>query len=157
MVNYYFLNIDGLHFCTAEIYVPQEYFRMCNIRCQLMVLFYGFIFQQQKHLAKWGQRFVKNCYINLVFRQKTQNFVHFRPYDLVQISLACVLNTQQIMYVENSLSVSAFATEERKSCSGKFATNIAQKFYVIITNADIGSRKSLHTLFYKYLDQMLVR
>ena len=29
-------NNDGLHFCTTEIYVPQEYFRMCYIRRQLM-------------------------------------------------------------------------------------------------------------------------
>ena len=29
-------NNDGLHFCTTEIYVPQEYFRMCNIRRQLL-------------------------------------------------------------------------------------------------------------------------
>ena len=27
---------DGLHFCTTEIFVPQEYFRMCYIRRQLM-------------------------------------------------------------------------------------------------------------------------
>ena len=25
-------NNEGLHFCTTEIYVPQEYFRMCYIR-----------------------------------------------------------------------------------------------------------------------------
>ena len=29
-------NNDGLLFCTTEIYVPQEYFRMCYIRRQLM-------------------------------------------------------------------------------------------------------------------------
>ena len=29
-------NNEGLHFCTTEIYVPQEYFRMCYIRRQLM-------------------------------------------------------------------------------------------------------------------------
>ena len=29
-------NNDGLHICTTEIYVPQEYFRMCCIRRQLM-------------------------------------------------------------------------------------------------------------------------
>ena len=29
-------NNDSLHFCTTEIYVPQEYFRMCYIRRQLM-------------------------------------------------------------------------------------------------------------------------
>ena len=29
-------NNDGLHFCITEIYVSQEYFRMCYIRRQLM-------------------------------------------------------------------------------------------------------------------------
>ena len=29
-------NNDGLHFCTTETYVPQEYFWMCYIRRQLM-------------------------------------------------------------------------------------------------------------------------
>ena len=29
-------NVDGVHFCTTEIYVRKEYFRMCYIRRQLM-------------------------------------------------------------------------------------------------------------------------
>ena len=29
-------NKDSLHFCTTEIYIPQEYFQMCYIRRQLM-------------------------------------------------------------------------------------------------------------------------
>ena len=29
-------NNDGIHFCTTEIYVPQEYFRLCYICRQLM-------------------------------------------------------------------------------------------------------------------------
>ena len=33
----------------------------------------------------------------------------------------------------------------------------AQVFYVTIADADIGSRKSLHTLFDKYLDRILVK
>ena len=32
-----------------------------------------------------------------------------------------------------------------------------QAFYVTIADADIGSLKSLHTLFDKYLEQMLVK
>ena len=35
-----------------------------------------------------------------IFGQKTQNFVWFRPYDLVQISPARSSNTYQIMYGE---------------------------------------------------------
>ena len=37
---------------------------------------------------------------NSSFCQKHHNFVHFRPYDLVQILPACGLNTYQIMYGE---------------------------------------------------------
>ena len=29
-------NNDGLHFCTTEIYIPQECFLMCNNRRELM-------------------------------------------------------------------------------------------------------------------------
>ena len=36
----------------------------------------------------------------LVFRQKAQNFVHFRPDDLVQITPACDPNRHQMMYGE---------------------------------------------------------
>ena len=38
-----------------------------------------------------------------------------------------------------------------------FAVNLPLKFFpAIVANADIGSLKSLHTLFVKYLDHMLV-
>ena len=37
---------------------------------------------------------------NSLFSQKAQNFVHFGPYDLVQISPACDPNTYQIMFEE---------------------------------------------------------
>ena len=33
-----------------------------------------------------------------IFCQKAQNFAYFVPYDFVQISPACSLNTYQIMY-----------------------------------------------------------
>ena len=36
----------------------------------------------------------------MFFCQKAQNFVHFLPYDFVQISPACGPNTYQIMYGE---------------------------------------------------------
>ena len=60
-------------------------------------------------------------------------------------------------YVSNNvwrdfrLLVSAFETVARKSFNGKSTT-----FYVTITYADIGSLKSLYTLFDKYLDDLLV-
>ena len=62
------------------------------------------------------------------------------------------------------LLVSSFATVARKSCNGNFFfAKIAKNwfsdraFYVTITDVDIGSPKSLHTLFDKYLDHMLVK
>ena len=58
-----------------------------------------------------------------VYCQKTQNFVHFGTYDLVQCSPACGSSTYQMMYGEtsNRLPVSAFATIVRTSFNGKFA------------------------------------
>ena len=56
--------------------------------------------QLQKRLAKWRQLILKNGFKNLGFCPKSQNSVHFRPYDLVQISPECGPNTYQIMYKE---------------------------------------------------------
>ena len=50
--------------------------------------------------------------------------------------------------------MSALATVARKRFNGKFSD---RAFYVTISDADIGSQKSLHTLFDKYLDHMLVK
>ena len=58
------------------------------------------------------------------------------------------------------LPVLALATVARKSFNGKFtAKNWFSDwvFYYTIANADIGSLKSLHILFDKYLDHMLVK
>ena len=51
-----------------------------------------------------------------------------------------------------------------KKCNSKFTEKKKKKkrfsdrvFYVTIAEADIGSLKSLHTLFDKYLDHMLVK
>ena len=47
-----------------------------------------------------------------------------------------------------------------KSFNGKFTAEIVfsdRGFYVTIADADIESLKSLHTLFDKYLDHMLVK
>ena len=97
------------------------------------------MFQQQKRLEKWRQRFVKNGLKTFFFFfcEKAQNFVHFGPFDSVQISIACCQNTYQIVYGETCFSDRAF--------------------YVTITDADIRSLKSLHTLFNKQLDHMLVK
>ena len=56
--------------------------------------------------------------------------------------------------------MSALATVARKSFNGKFAAKIDfpnWAFYVTIADADIGSIKSLYTLFEKYLNHMLVK
>ena len=58
------------------------------------------------------------------------------------------------------LSMSALATVARKSFNGKFTAKIKfsdRVVHVTIADADIGSLKSLHTLFDKYLDHMLVK
>ena len=58
------------------------------------------------------------------------------------------------------LPMSALATVARKSLNGKFTAKIDffnRAFYVTITDADNGSLKSLHRLFHKYLDNMLVK
>ena len=58
------------------------------------------------------------------------------------------------------LPMSALATVAGKSYNGKFTAKIdfpfVRAFYIAITDADIGSLNSLHTLFGKYLDHMLV-
>ena len=51
--------------------------------------------------------------------------------------------------------MSAFATVTQKSFNGNFTVKI--HFPIIFADADIGSLKSLHTLFDKYLDHMLVK
>ena len=57
----------------------------------------------------------------------------------------------------SNVSISNGNTEEFKRqiyCKNLFS---AWAFYVTIADADIGSLKSLHTLFVKYLDHMLVK
>ena len=56
--------------------------------------------------------------------------------------------------------MSALATVAGKSFNGKINAKIdffRSGIYVNISDADIGSLKSLHTLFDKYLDHMLVK
>ena len=57
--------------------------------------------------------------------------------------------------------MSALATVARKRFNGIFTAKKKwfsdRAFHVTIADADIGSLKSLHTLFDKYLDHMLVK
>ena len=52
--------------------------------------------------------------------------------------------------------MSALTTVAGKSFNGKF-TVFDHVFYITIADADIGSLKSLHTVFGKYLEHMLVK
>ena len=64
------------------------------------------------------------------------------------------------MYGDFHSSVFAFATVTRKSFNGKFTAKKLfshRTFYVTITDTDTGSVKSLHTLFDKYSNHMLVK
>ena len=56
--------------------------------------------------------------------------------------------------------MSTLATVAVKIFNGKFTAKNCfsyRVFYITIADADIGSLKSLHTLFDKYLDHMLVK
>ena len=58
------------------------------------------------------------------------------------------------------LPVSALATVAEKNFNGKFTSKIYSPigyFSLTIAGADIGSLNSLHKLFDKYLDHMLVK
>ena len=97
---------------------------------------------------------------NSVLLSKTQNLVPFGLYDLVQILPQRGPNTNQIMYGETLNSTASICN----SSTEKFQWQIYCKnwfsdraFYITNTDAEIGSLKSLRTLFDKYLDHMQVK
>ena len=65
------------------------------------------------------------------------------------------------MYEETlDFPMSALAKVARKSFNGRFTTKkmiFRPVFYITIAETDIRSLKSLHTLFDKYLDHVLVK
>ena len=61
---------------------------------------------------------------DLACLSKRWNFVHFKRYDLVQISPACSPNAYQIKNGETRLAVLAFATVAWESFKGKFTAKI---------------------------------
>ena len=67
------------------------------------------------------------------------------------------MSTKAQNYSDFILPVSTFAVVEWKRLNGKFTATSDQAFYVIITDVDIKSLKSLGTLFDKYLGHMLVK
>ena len=60
----------------------------------------------------------------MFFCHSAQHFVHFGPYDLVQISPACEPNTYQNVKRDFGLPVSKFSTVARKSSNGKLTAKI---------------------------------
>ena len=99
------------------------------------------------------------------FLSKSSKFcVEFGPYDFVQILPACGRNTYQRMYGETldfqHLSNVSISNGNIKYPIGKsiFAVNLPSKLSpATVANVDVGSLKSLHTLFDKYLNHILVK
>ena len=58
------------------------------------------LLQVQKRLTKWRRHLSKMVFKNYVFGQKAPHFVHFGPYDLLQILSACSPHTYQILHGE---------------------------------------------------------
>ena len=111
--------------------------------------------------TKWRQLFVKNSYTKSVYLSKSSKF------RLVWTIRFCS-NFASIWYKhffkgmygkDFRLPMSALATVARRV----LMENLLQKlisdraFYATIADVDIGSLKSLHTLFDKYLNHMLVK
>ena len=87
------------------------------------------------------------------FGQKAQNFVLFGPYDFVH-NFTSIWWEKYFSYLMNVF------TEFRLSVvlKGKFTEKkLILRLGITIADADIGSLKSLHILFDKYLNHMLVK
>ena len=117
------------------------------------------LFQLQKRLAKWRNRlrFVKNGFKSSAKSSKFYTFWTVR-FDSNFVNILSK-NVSKNVWSDFRISVSAFETVTRKSFNGNFTAKVEfsdRAFDVTITDADIGSRKSLHTV-YMYLDHMLVK
>ena len=122
------------------------------------------MFQLQKRLPKWRQRFFKNGKKKTISCQKAQSFVWFGPYDFVQIALACSINIFlkecRPLWRDFRLSMSALATVKGKNLTANLLQKLIYRSGILcytVHDADIGSLKSLQTLFNNYLDHMLVK
>ena len=89
-------------------------------------------------------------FLNRVFCQKAQHFVHFLPYDLLHISSTCSPNTYQFMYGD----LQDQYLQWQIYCNIGFSE---RSFYVAITDSDIASLKSLRTYFDNYLDHIVAK
>ena len=73
-----------------------------------------------------------------------------------QILVACG-RVSNYVWRDFRLPMSSFSIVVRKSFSGKFTANIDFPIGNFMSDADVGSVKSLLTLFNKYLDHMLMK
>ena len=126
------------------------------------------MFQLQERLSKWRQRFAKNGFKKSVFFFFCQKNSKFCTFWTIRFSSNFV--TMWSKYVSNNVwKTSDLRCQHLQKWYEKIQililfSNLMEKswfsnriFYVIITNADIESLKSLHTLFDKYLNHMLMK
>ena len=114
------------------------------------------MFQLHKRLPKWRERFVKNGLKKKRFLSKSSKF---RVVWTIQFCLWSKYLSNNV-WRDFRLLMSALATAAGKSFKGKFIAKIDfsdRVFYITIADADIGSLKSLHTLFDQDLDHILAK
>ena len=98
----------------------------------------------------------KNGFKNPVFLSKSSKFRVVWTIQFCSNSTACGLNTYQIMYGEPLVFQFQHCNGSRGNFNGKF-TALLRVFYITIADDNIGSLKSLLTLFDNYVDHMLVK
>ena len=117
--------------------------------------------QLEKRLPKWRQQFVKNGFKKHDFLVKNLKIschldhtilFKFHQHEVQTFLKECM---ERLKTFDVSISNGSRETFERQIyCENLFSDRV---FYVTIADADIWSLKSLHTLFDKYLDHMLVK
>ena len=99
-------------------------------------------------------------FFNLLFVKKLKISCNFDHTILFKFHWHVVQTFSRNVWRDFALTMSALAAVAGKSFNGKFNEKIdfpIGYFYVTLADADIGSLKSLHTLFGKYLDYILVK
>ena len=109
-------------------------------------------------IPKWRQRFVKYGFKNPVFVKKRNIFVVRTLRFCSNFTSMRYKHFLRNVWRDFRLPMSALATVARKSFNGKFTAKIDFLIDILhIADADVKSLKSLHTLFDKDLDHMLVK
>ena len=100
--------------------------------------------------------FLNDRFQKIRFLSKKHNFVHLGPYVLVQISLAYSPSTYQLMYGE-TLNFKCQHLQ-RLSSYGKFNAKIDIPIgHFMLPSLTLTSLESLHTLFNRYWNHILVK